>query len=343
MHSRHSAASRVGVRSPLWALVALLGLAACGPLGGVDDADTAGAGGQSGAAGAPALPPAPAFKLVGYQPSWAGSISNVQFDKLNYINYAFATELADGSVTLPQPTQQLLALTLLAHKSGVRVLLSVGGWNNGDASAFSTLSANPDARAKFVATVDGFVDQFQLDGIDIDWEYPRASDTASFTALVQAVSARLQPKGKILTMAAAPATYGSEGVTADAMQYLDFVNIMAYDGGQGAGHSPYTLAQSALQTWLTKGLPASKAVLGVPFYSRPSNTPYSKLVAMDPNAANVDQIGDQYYNGIPTLQAKTELAMTEGTGVMEWDLSQDVNTPGLSLVSAIFAKAHPSP
>ena len=327
----------------------MLGLAACGPLGGVDDGGL-GAGGQAGVAGgtsagagAPALPPEPAFKLVGYQPSWSGKAASLQFDKLNYVNFAFATELADGSVTLPQPTQQLLALSSLAHKSGVRVLLSVGGWNNGDASAFSTLSASATARAKFAATVDSYVDQFALDGIDIDWEYPRADAAASFTALMQEISARLRPKGKLLTIAAAPATYGSEGVTADALPYLDFVNIMAYDGGQGSGHSPYTLAQSALQTWASKGLPASKAILGVPFYSRPGNTAYAKLVTQDPNAANVDQLNDQYYNGIPTVQAKTALAMSTGGGIMAWDLSQDVSTPGLSLVSAIFATAHPSP
>jgi GH18 family chitinase len=329
---------------------------ACGPIGGVGDEAS---GGQPGSAGASALdsagagpvtlPPPPAFKVVGYWPSWAGSALNVQTNKLNYINYAFAKEGADGSVTLTPPTKPLGDLVKQGHAAGARVLLSVGGWNNGDATPFATLSGNPTARAAFVSAVDGLIDQFQLDGIDIDWEFPRGDVVASYTALMQALSATLRPKNKLVTIAAAPSNYGSEGITADALQYIDLVNIMAYDGGQGAGHSPFALAQNALQFWAGKGLPASKAILGVPFYSQPGLTAYSALVRSDPSAANVDQVGDQFYNGIPTVQAKTDLAMTSGGGIMAWDLSQDshcpsggcdATTPDVSLLSAIYARSH---
>ena len=88
-------------------------------------------------------------------------------------------------------------------------------------------------------------------------------------------------------------------------------------------------------------------ILGVPFYSRPSNTPYSALVTLDPAASTKDQIataaGEEYYNGIPTVQAKTALAMTQGGGIMAWDLSQDTRVANLSLVSAIYAKIHATP
>ena len=296
------------------------------------------------------LPAPPAFKVVGYWPSWVGSSANVQVSKLNYINYAFALENADGSITLSPPTKPLADLAKQGHAAGARVLLSIGGWNGGDASPFSTLSANPTARATFVTAVETLLDQFQLDGIDIDWEFPRADVTASYTALMQDLSATLKPKDKLVTIAAAPSSYGSEGITADALQYIDLVNIMAYDGGSGAGHSPFALAQSSLQFWLSKGLPASKAILGVPFYSQPSHTAYSALVGMNPSAANLDQMNDQFYNGIPTIQAKTSLAMTTGGGIMAWDLSQDshcpggsctADTPDLSLLSAIYAASHP--
>ncbi len=331
------------------ALAGLCALNACGPLGGIENSDQQGTGGEgavagsagSGAsAGATALPAPPAFKVVGYQPSWANSTATLQFDKLNYINYAFAIENADGSVSLPQPTRPLLDLVTRGHASGVRVLLSVGGWNDGNDSAFNALSANPDARAKFATTVDGFVDQFQLDGIDIDWEFPEGDVAASFTALMRDVSAKLKPKGKLLTIAAAADGDGTNGVTADALQYIDLVNIMAYDGGQGSGHSPFSLAQSSLMLWLSKGVPAAKCIVGVPFYSRPGYIPFSTLVTMSPNAANQDQLDTQYYNGIPTVQAKTALAMTSGGGIMAWDLSQDARDPQVSLLSAIYAKSH---
>jgi chitinase len=341
----------------VWAVAGLLGLLACGPIGGVGD-EGAGTGGQGGGTGASAgatasgpvaLPPPPAFKVVGYWPSWQGPSANLQVSKLNYIDFAFATENADGSIMLAPPTKPLADLVKQGHAAGARVLLSVGGWNNGDASAFSTLSASPTTRATFVAAVDNLVAEFQLDGIDIDWEFPRADVTASYTALMQDLSASLKPNGKLLTIAAAPSAYGSEGITPDALQYIDLVNIMAYDGGNGAGHSPFALAQNSLQFWLGKGLPASKAILGVPFYSQPDHTAYSALVKTNPAAANLDQVGDQFYNGIPTIQAKTSLAMTTGGGIMAWDLSQDTHCPAggctadqpdVSLISAIYATSH---
>jgi chitinase len=347
MHSQLPGVTRVALLQAFCALAGICALAACGPLGGVDD--TGGFGGAAGqgqgasaGSAATALPPEPAFKVVGYQPSWAGTLAGLQFDKLNYVNYAFALEASDGSVSLPQPTRLLSDLVSRGHAAGVRVLLSVGGWNDGNDRPFTDLSANPDTRAKFVATLAGYVDIYQLDGIDVDWEFPEPAVAAQFTALMHDLSATLKPKGKLLTIAGSADHYGGDGVTADALPYIDFVNIMAYDGGQGAGHSPYALAQSSLQYWLTKGLPPARAVVGVPFYSRPGYTPYSMLVAQDPQAANLDELNQQFYNGIPTVQAKTALAMASGGGIMAWDLSQDTRTPELSLLSAIYAKSHPA-
>jgi len=349
------------LRSAFGIFSVLLG-AACGPIGGVEaDDSSAGASasgatggvagtGSGGAASEAVLPDPPAFKTVGYWPSWTSTPSTIlQFDKLNYINYAFGIEAADGSVTMPQPTGVLGALVSRAHQAGVRVLISIGGWNNGDDSAFRTLSGNADARAKFASTLAAAVDLYHLDGVDIDWEYPRGNDVANYTALMQTLSNTFKPKGKLVTIAAAPETYGSEGITADAMPYIDLVNIMAYDGGGSdpSGHSPYSLAQSALMIWQQKGFPNNKLILGVPFYSRPSNTAYSALIQGDPAAAQEDSVNGQYYNGIPTVQAKTALAMTQGGGIMAWDLSQDARittgSPDLSLVSAIYSKIHASP
>jgi chitinase len=352
MHSFQGTA--FGARSSAWGfiLVALFGVAmsACGPIGGVEGDDSS-SGGQAATTGTGAsagaapvtLPDPPAFKVVGYWPSWAGTFTGVQFGKLNYVDYAFATEHTDGSVTLPQPTSLLSGLVGQAHAAGVRVLLSIGGWNNGDDSGFNGLSASADARAKFATTLDGYVDQFQLDGVDIDWEFPEANVAQGYTAMVEELSSYLRPKGKLITIAGAAFNGGSDGITADAIPYIDLVNIMAYDGDKGAGHSPYSFAQSALALWLAKGFSADKAILGVPFYSQPSNTPYSALVAENPAAANEDQLGTQYYNGIPTVQAKTTLAMAQGGGIMAWDLSEDTRNLNLSLVSAIYSTIHASP
>jgi GH18 family chitinase len=352
MHSFQGSATRTRFSASVWILaaIAVFGGAACGPIGGVaDDADGGGAGqgsagtGASGGAGPVVLPDPPAFKFVGYQPAWAGTFATLQFDKLNYVDYAFATEHADGSVTLPTPTSSISALTSRAHQSGVRVLLSIGGWNNGDASAFASLAASADARTKFATTLDQYIDTYSLDGVDIDWEYPRGDSAQGYTAMMQELSAYLKPKNKLITIAGAAFNGGSDGITSDAIQYIDMVNIMAYDGNNGAGHSPYSFAQSSLALWLAKGFSAEKLILGVPFYAQPGSMPYSTIVAANPAAAMQDQVGDEYYNGIPTMQAKTTLAMMQGGGIMAWDLSQDSRTADLSLVSAIYTQIHAAP
>jgi GH18 family chitinase len=117
---------------------------------------------------------------------------------------------------------------------------------------------------------------------------------------------------------------------------MDFVNLMAYDGD---GHGSMTQAEQSLDYWTARGLPAAKMVLGVPFYSRPSEISYSKIVEQDPAAAQADSIDyfgtENVYNGIPTMQAKTRLAMQRASGVMFWTLDHDAQGE-LSLLTAIY-------
>ena len=84
-------------------------------------------------------------------------------------------------------------------------------------------------------------------------------------------------------------------------------------------------------------------MLGVPFYARPDGTPYYRIIQNDPAAANLDSF-DFYgtrlnYNGIPTMQAKTALALERGSGIMIWTLEHDV-AGELSLLAAIYRTVH---
>ena len=78
----------------------------------------------------------------------------------------------------------------------------------------------------------------------------------------------------------------------------------------------------------------------MPFYARPIEVPYGKIIQADPQAAQLDSIlyeGEHiYYNGIPTIQAKTRLAKQRASGVMFWKLENDASGE-LSLVRAIHA------
>ena len=281
------------------------------------------------------------FKSVGYMPSWAGNVSSIPFSQLPPINYSFARPNAHGPLQAIDNTAKLQQLVTLGHQNNVKVSLAIGGWNDGNDSAFESLAGNSGARTTFVNSVMNTVRQYNLDGIDIDWEYPDPGQSGNnYTALMTQLGTALHNEGKLLTAAVV-----SEGGTANGVQpavfgYVDWLNIMAYDGG--SPHANYDWSINAANFWKNRGLPKAKTVLGVPFYSRPGYLTYAQLVALDPANAQRDCVqangAQQCYNGIPTIKRKTQWALANAGGIMNWELSQDA-TGANSLVSAIYQVA----
>jgi chitinase len=275
------------------------------------------------------------FRIVGYVGDVDGTVAQVQFDKLTHINYAFLIPRADGSVADLANPWKLDELTARAHAAGVKVLISVGGW--GWDAQFEAFAADLTARAAFVDLLRQFVLDHGIDGVDIDWEYPDPGPSAtSHLALMSELRAAL-PRPALLTAAVVADGATAEGIVSDVFPLVDFINVMAYDG-PGPTHSPYSFAEASLAYWTARGLPREKTVLGVPFYSRPVEVPYRKLVATSaeaPNADALDYFGTTVnYNGIATIKAKTELAMSRASGIMAWALAHDT-TDSTSLLSAI--------
>ncbi|MDD7886346.1 glycosyl hydrolase family 18 protein [Flavivirga sp. 57AJ16] len=272
------------------------------------------------------------FKVVGYMPSWQGSASNIQYDKLTHINYSFLIPNSNGSLQTMEGVAKMQQIITQGHTQGVKVLIAVGGWLNGNDSAFTTLAANPATRTTFINNLVNFVNQYNLDGVDMDWEYPReGSEPQNYELLMQELGEAMHSRGKLLTAAVVVSGWNADGILAGVFDDIDFLNIMAYDGPD---HSTMAQAEGGLNYWLNRGLPKSKAVLGVPFYSRSQVKSYAELLAMGASA-NSDSYQGMNYNGIPTIKAKTELALEKGGGIMMWELSNDTNDQATSLLTAI--------
>ncbi|SFE40968.1 Por secretion system C-terminal sorting domain-containing protein [Chitinophaga sp. CF118] len=272
------------------------------------------------------------FKVVGYMPSWAGSVDAVQYSKLTHINYAFILPTNTGDLTAVEDAAKLRNLITKAHANGVKVEISIGGWNNGNDGAFEAFAANSSYRTNFTNKVVSLIDQYGLDGADIDWEYPNTGASANnYVALMTQLATALHAKGKLLTAA----VVGTDGASIlnPVFAQVDFLNLMAYDYNDFQ-HSTYAYAQQSLNYWVGRGLPKEKAILGVPFYARPSWDNYNVLLnkGASPNA---DVWNNNGYNGIPTIKSKTNLAFDNGGGIMIWELSGDEGTGANSLVSAI--------
>ncbi|GGM90359.1 hypothetical protein GCM10010106_42390 [Thermopolyspora flexuosa] len=176
----------------------------------------------------------------------------------------------------------------------IKVLFSFGGWTY--SGGFTQAAQNPAAFADSCYRLlkdPRWADVF--DGIDIDWEYPNAcglscdsSGPAAFRNLMAALRAKFGPDYLITAAITADGTPGGKIDAADyagAAQYVDWYNVMTYDyfgawaqNGPTAPHSPLTsyngiptpgfYADAAIQKLKSKGVPASKLLLGIGFYGR---------------------------------------------------------------------------
>ena len=287
-------------------------------------------------------------KVVAYVPNWIDLdtfAETIDYAKLTHINIAFERPTnASGDLSFNRMDAGLIAK---AHANHVKILVSIGGGSTNETmiDRYARLSSGTNA-ARFAGKVAEYVSQHTFDGVDVDIEGPAINK--DFGALIAELAKTLRPKGKLLT-AALSKGYGGTKVPDSVFQHLDFVNIMAYDAtgswdpNSPGQHSSLEFAKSNVSYWLGRGLPRSKAVLGVPFYGRGfgasfrrAGYTYAAILATYPGAENADQAGSTiWYNGIPTIKAKTKYVVDQGLGgVMIWSLNQDAKGKH-SLLSAI--------
>ena len=278
-------------------------------------------------------PEAEGFRVIAYATE-AIVPEVIPYEKLTHINYSFLIPNADGTFVQLTNAWKLKKIVEMAHTQNVKVSIAVGGW--GWDEQFEQMAASAESRTAFVQNLKNFVDEYQLDGVDMDWEYPDPGQSAqNYVALMTELRAALPDK----LISTAVISYGDDtglGIPTESFELVDYVNPLTYDGSY---HGNLEQFEKGLQYWSSRGVPKENLNIGVPFYSRPSEVTYSKLVAADPAAAQTDSFDYfgmlQNYNGIPTIQKKTEIAMQNAGGIMFWELSHDAQGE-LSLVNAIF-------
>jgi len=277
-------------------------------------------------------------KIVGYFPSWSGNVNDIQFDKLTHINYSFLLPKADGSLKPIENSSKLTSLVTACHQNDVETAIAIGGWNNGDDSAFETIAADEDLIKTFVSNVMNFIRQYSLDGVDIDWEYPNPGESATnYSNMMSVFADSLHAANKTLTTAVAGKEWSEVSYPESIFPMVDWVNIMAYDNFDAQNHSTLNYAKECVNYWKnTKNLPKEKTVLGVPFYGYSPYKAYKDIVAEYPDAPNSDHAGSYYYNGKNTMHLKAEYAKENCAGIMIWEISQDTKDKNTSLLTVIY-------
>lgn len=285
-------------------------------------------------------------KVVGYLPTYRFSwLADIEFERVTHVNISFANPDSSGQISFG--TTNIWPAVDMAHQHGCKVFVSLAGgyltpaqdetWN------YLTLPAN---RPAFIQKIVQYVQANDFDGVDIDleWQYVKPW----YSPFILELKAALQPRGIQLT-AALPGEYRYPAITNAALAAFDWINMMIYDltgpwaPDQPGPHSPYSWTVECVQYWKSQGVPGSKLTLGVPFYgynfgvSPVGSFTFRGIVNQDPANAYLDQSGMKYWNGIPTIQDKTLLALQEVSGVMIWELGQDAfgGISNLSLLTAI--------
>jgi chitinase len=225
----------------------------------------------------------------------------IHAEKLTHLNYSFAhIDAGRALLDLPGAAADLARLRALKRQNPrLKVIVSVGGWL---ADGFSDAALTDSSRRTFADSAVTLLREYELDGIDLDWEYPgqgvagikyRDADKQNFTLLLKTLreeldaarAARGRTGGEryLLTIAGADREYFDHVEMSKLHVYLDWVNEMAYDffnsltptTGHQAGlyRAEFATAtdrngDAAVKQYLAAGVPSEKIVVGVPFYGR---------------------------------------------------------------------------
>src|SRR5687767_2978384 len=134
--------------------------------------------------------------VIAYYSGNATEIDRYEIDKLTHIIYSFV--LLRGNQLHVSPAAGSILRKLVSLKTKypqLKIQVAFGGW--GGCKTCPTVFSTEKGRNEFAGSVKAVLTKYQLDGIDIDWEYPAiqgpighpfsAADKETFTRLMQAL------------------------------------------------------------------------------------------------------------------------------------------------------------
>jgi chitinase len=240
--------------------------------------------------------------IIGYVGGFRGLIKTELIDakKLTHVNYAFV-DVRNNRAWLHREATDTINfrnLNLLKKQNpALKILISIGGWTW--SGRFSDAVLTDTSRRGFATSAIDIIKKYEMDGIDIDWEYPalpgdkgnifRPEDQQNYTLMFKELRRQLDSLQKqtgkkylLTTAVGAFKEFVEHTEMNQVQQYLDYINLMTYDlsGGKIASHhtalyesKAYDLhknADNAVTLFMAAGVPANKLVMGIAFYGKVS-------------------------------------------------------------------------
>ena len=232
------------------------------------------------------------INVIGYFAGRETMLDSFPIEKLTHLIFCF-THLKGNKIYVvnKKDTATLEKMVLLKKTKypNLRIQISLGGW--GGCYTCSEVFQTKKARKEFVASVKKLMNDFGIDGIDLDWEYPTIAgmpghpysqnDKNNFADLVKMLRKKLGKKKEISFAAGGFTHYINESIDWNkTMKYVNRVNLMSYDLVSGfatkTGHhtSLYSTPQqkqsmdNGVQLILSKKVNSLKIVVGAAFYGR---------------------------------------------------------------------------
>jgi chitinase len=211
----------------------------------------------------------------------------IDFKLYTHLCHAFVVADEEGRIKPSKscPNKQLVTDT---HKAGVKILLSLGGW--GWDKQFAAIVSKAESEDRYVKAVLDIVEQYDYDGIDLDWEYPDTKDEiVGFDRLSRRFRKALdemgQKKGRQMfqTMAASASPNTLKWLTNKLLlDTMDWINVMTYDyagdwSAYAGHHSPLFASpkkpgapstESTMKYLVERGMPANRLAVGLPLYGK---------------------------------------------------------------------------
>jgi chitinase len=188
---------------------------------------------------APTPAPPKEMLVIAYYSGSAAEIDKYEIEKLTHIIYSFVLLRGNKLHVSAAAGSILKKLVLLKSRNkSLKVQIAFGGW--GGCKTCPTVFSTEKGRNEFAQSVKDVLTKYQLDGIDIDWEYPAvqgpighpfsAADKETFTRLMQALRNTLGNDKEISFAAGGFSEFLYKSIEWKKVALLvDRIHLMSYD------------------------------------------------------------------------------------------------------------------